>query len=202
MKNMDPQMMKNMTRMAQQMGGVPGMGGGGGGGGGAGAERRRWHADMANMDMSNAAEMMGKMNPDMMKAGMEMMKGMVRRARNSRNCRRNSARNSAPNSAQCSDAPRCTSAGPQGDGGDDEERDGEGDVRGANRAGAVDDVEHVGGGHDEVVGAHAAPRRLGAEPVAAYRAAAAAVDRVPGGLLTVLCAVSGVLLVGHFTEWY
>ena len=34
MKNMDPQMMKNMTRMAQQMGGVPGMGGGGGGGGG------------------------------------------------------------------------------------------------------------------------------------------------------------------------
>ena len=23
-----------------------------------------------------------------------------------------------------------------------------------------------------------------------------------GGLLTVLCAVSGVLLVGHFTEWY
>ena len=40
------------------------------------------------------------------------------------------------------------------------------------------------------------------KPVAAYRAAAAAVDRVPGGLLTVLCAVSGVLLVGHFTEWY
>mgnify|MGYP004385357445 CR=1 FL=1 len=39
------------------------------------------------------------------------------------------------------------------------------------------------------------------KPVAAYRAAAA-VDRVPGGLLTVLCAVSGVLLVGHFTEWY
>ena len=35
------------------------------------------------------------------------------------------------------------------------------------------------------------------KPVAAYRAAAAAVDRVPGGLLTVLCAVSGVLLVGH-----
>ena len=27
-------------------------------------------------------------------------------------------------------------------------------------------------------------------------------DRVPGGLLTVLCAVSGVLLVGHFTEWF
>ena len=52
--------------------------------------------DMANMDMSNAAEMMGKMNPDMMKAGMEMMKGMVRRDRAiRRHCRRNSVRNSA-----------------------------------------------------------------------------------------------------------
>ena len=83
MKNMDPQMMKNMTRMAQQMGGVPGMGGGGGGGGGGGAgpSGAGGMPDMANMDMSNAAEMMGKMNPDMMKAGMEMMKGMVRRYR-------------------------------------------------------------------------------------------------------------------------
>ena len=81
MKNMDPQMMKNMTRMAQQMGGVPGMGGGGGGGGGAGPSGAGGMPDMANMDMSNAAEMMGKMNPDMMKAGMEMMKGMVRRYR-------------------------------------------------------------------------------------------------------------------------
>ena len=40
------------------------------------------------------------------------------------------------------------------------------------------------------------------KPVAAYRACAAAVDRVPGGLLTVLCGVSAVLLMGHFTEWF
>ena len=101
MKNMDPQMMKNMTRMAQQMGGVPGMGGGGGGGGGgAGPSGAGGMPDMANMDMSNAAEMMGKMNPDMMKAGMEMMKGMVRRYRAiRRNFRRNSAHCSG-NSAQ------------------------------------------------------------------------------------------------------
>ena len=95
MKNMDPQMMKNMTRMAQQMGGVPGMGGGGGGGGGAAASGAGGMR-MAGMDMSNAAEMMGKMNPDMMKAGMEMMKGMVRRHRAiRRKFRRNSARKSA-----------------------------------------------------------------------------------------------------------
>merc|ERR1719261_2283998 len=44
--------------------------------GGAGPSGAGGMPDMANMDMSNAAEMMGKMNPDMMKAGMEMMKGM------------------------------------------------------------------------------------------------------------------------------
>ena len=98
---MDPQMMKNMTRMAQQMGGAPGMGGGGGGGGGgAGPSGAGGMPAMANLDMSTAAEMMGKMNPDMMKAGMEMMKGMVRRCRAiRRNSRRTSARNSARNSA-------------------------------------------------------------------------------------------------------
>ena len=211
MKNMDPQMMKNMTRMAQQMGGVPGMGGGGGGGGGgAGPSGAGGMPDMANMDMSNAAEMMGKMNPDMMKAGMEMMKGMVRRARNS-------AQFGAIFGAQFRRAIRCPALAIR---------------RSAltRRAAPLQDPKAMAGMMKSATGKEMSEEQIAQvqsmmsnmseedmmkwsgrmqrlagwaqKPVAAYRAAAAAVDRVPGGLLTVLCAVSGVLLVGHFTEWY
>ena len=203
MKNMDPQMMKNMTRMAQQMGGVPGMGGGGGGGGGgAGPSGAGGMPDMANMDMSNAAEMMGKMNPDMMKAGMEMMKGMVRRARNSAQLSaqfgaqfgaiRRSAltRRSAPLQDPKAMAGMMKSAT-----GKEMSEEQIAQVQSMMSNMSEEDMMKWSGRMQRLAG-------WAQKPVAAYRAAAAAVDRVPGGLLTVLCAVSGVLLVGHFTEWY
>ena len=100
MSGMKPEDMKNMAKMAQQMGGgMPGMGGGMGppaaGGGsssaqpgaasssavtaGAAANPMAGMAgmggmDMANMDMGKGLDMMGSMSPDMMQAGMNMMK--------------------------------------------------------------------------------------------------------------------------------
>ena len=60
------------------MGGMPGMPGMGGGDASAGgnASAGGGMPDISNMSMDNAADMMDKMNPDMMKAGMEMMKNM------------------------------------------------------------------------------------------------------------------------------
>merc|ERR1719258_208789 len=150
MKNMDPQMMKNMTRMAQQMGGVPGMGGGGGGAGPSGAGGM---PDMANMDMSNAAEMMGKMNPDMMKAGMEMMKGMD---------------------------PKAMAGMMKSATGKEMSEDQIAQVQSMMSNMSEEDMMKWSGRMQRLAG-------WAQKPVAAYRAAAAAVDRVPGGLLTVLC---------------
>ena len=60
------------------MGGMPGMPGMGGGDASAGgnASAGGGMPDISNMSMDNAADMMDKMNPDMMKAGMSMMKNM------------------------------------------------------------------------------------------------------------------------------
>ena len=98
MSGMKPEDMKNMAKMAQQMGGgMPGMGGGMGApaaGGGSSSSAQPGVAsssavaagaaanpmagmggmDMANMDMSKGLDMMGSMTPDMMQAGMNMMK--------------------------------------------------------------------------------------------------------------------------------
>ncbi len=158
---------------------------------------------MANMDMSNAAEMMGKMNPDMMKAGMEMMKGMVRRYRAiRRNVRRNSARTALAirrsaltrRSAPLQD-PKAMAGMMKSATGKEMSEEQIAQVQSMMSNMSEEDMMKWSGRMQRLAG-------WAQKPVAAYRAAAAAVDRVPGGLLTVLCAVSGVLLVGHFTEWY
>ena len=92
MSGMKPEDMKNMAKMAQHMGGgMPGMGGGMGApsssaqsetasssavaaGGAANPMADLAGMDMANMDMSKGLDMMGSMTPDMMQAGMDMLK--------------------------------------------------------------------------------------------------------------------------------
>ena len=111
MAGMKPEDMKSMAKMAQQMqGSMPGAAAAGGGSSstqpGAGsssavsagaAANPMAGMDMANMDMSKGLDMMGSMTPDMMKAGMDMMKNMDPKANPNPNPNSNPNPNPNPN---------------------------------------------------------------------------------------------------------